>query len=90
MKIDNLEKAALVFMLLEMYDECAEYIDLAIRANPSSSIAYDLQGLLALKKEQYDEAIVSFDQAISINPNFALAYYNRAIAKRYLGDSRSD
>jgi tetratricopeptide (TPR) repeat protein len=56
-----------------------EYLDNAIKLNPSYASAYNNRGAVYLNLNQYQRAIEEFNKAISLKEDFGDAYNNRAV-----------
>ena len=72
---------------LKRYDEAIEQYKLALKYNPSNSIAYHNLGNSLRKLKRYEEAIEQYKLAIQHNPSFSIAYHNLGVSldelKRY-------
>lgn len=54
--------------------------------NPNNAMAYDVLGLVYLKRAAYDSALTEFDKALEINPEFSLALYNKGVVYKLLDE----
>jgi len=81
----ELEKKALVFLLLGDYTNSRATAQDILTRYPHSFLAHDVLGVTSLRQDRPDEAIESFSQSIQINPRFPLSWFNRAIAYRMKG-----
>lgn len=83
----ELERKALVLMLMDSINESQSVIETLLLINPNSAFGHDLNGITQLKNENYALAIEHFTKAIQIDSTFAMAYYNRGLAFKYLGNN---
>ena len=85
----ELERKALVQMMMDSTQECEETVEQLLQVNPNSAMAHDILGLLELKEGKYPKALEHLTKAIELDETFALAYYNRGIAFRYLNNNEA-
>jgi len=90
---DDYEKEVYRKFLLRFARACLKennfyQADLALQVcqqrNPSSSVAFNLQALLAYQLGLYDQALSFVNQAIKLQPKFNKAIENRALIKSAL------
>ncbi len=62
------------------YEEAIRSLSAAAAANPASSIALRILGLIFHLMARNTEAVGEFNQALSVNPNDAKAYYYRCLS----------
>lgn len=63
----------------EIYRKALDELGLSLRADPFSSLAHELEGLVRFYLGEFDRAIASLDRAIEIEPGLVTAYYNRGL-----------
>lgn len=82
----ELEKKALIFLLLGDFTNSENAAREITIEYPYSFLAFDILGVSAMRQDRTDEAITAFSRSIQINPAFPLSWFNRAIAYRMKGN----
>lgn len=75
---DAIQKLADVYLEKQQYDSAEYYYRMAIRVNPTSSIARNNFGSMLFERKRYAEAQFQFERAIQFNGMYAEAYNNLA------------
>lgn len=76
-----LREALVLFLESDLSNAQTEFEEV-LEINPENALAYDVLGLISLKRRDYREALSLFDEAIAANPDFALAMYNKGVAHK--------
>jgi tetratricopeptide (TPR) repeat protein len=67
-------------------EEAIAQLDVALKLDPTMSVAYNARGYAHYRLKQYLRAVEDYDLAILLNPTYTKAYLNRSFAKRANGD----
>lgn len=78
--------AAITCINLEQYDNAMIYITTLLPRK--DALTYNVYGLWFYKQGFYIDAIDNFNKAIKAYPAFSIAYFNRAMAKKSMGNDR--
>ncbi len=70
---------ALIEYEAKKYLDAYEYVEMALKANPTFAPAFNLKGKILLKLKKDDEAGKSFYKAVKLVPNSALFNYDYAV-----------
>ncbi|HXE75254.1 MAG TPA: tetratricopeptide repeat protein [Candidatus Xenobia bacterium] len=67
--------------------DAANYLELAVVANPQDNQSLDSLGVVWAKQDRLDQALTAFQRATAIQPDYAEGYFNLGNAYLKAGDS---
>ena len=62
------------------YESTIEYLDQAIRINPSFAFAHNIKGSALFNLRQYQKALVSYEKALELRPKYIEAVSNKSLS----------
>lgn len=70
------------------YERVEELLDELIDDYSNSPLAWDMKGLILLKKGDYESAKPFFEKAVQFDPSFAIGWYNLSVVERKIGQPK--